>query len=282
MKKALVCILLFLSYIPVNAQCPGPVIGTAVALPAGSFSCVQQSFPSPIGLNSEGTGVTMCFNYYNVGPINLSYLLVNGLCGPFPLYNTLSFTIYDSTCTALTIAGSILPTSVNATISSLTPGTWYTICYTWVPNCPQYSACPLIYTSALPVELLDFKVTAGRESNLIEWSTASQSEVDSFIVEKSWAMDSWMHVGATKGAGSNNTLTKYLMEDTDLSNGILYYRLSERLYSGQINILDIVSLKRNMIPKEEKTYDMLGRTMGRDFRGMRIQSNGTDNKIIVE
>ena len=282
MKKALVCILLFLSCTCVYAQCPGPVIGTAVALPAGSFSCTQQAFPSTIGLNSEGTAVTMCFNYYNIGPINLNYLLVNGLCGPFPLYNTLSFTIYDSTCTALTIAGSILPTSVNATISSLTPGTWYTICYTWVPNCPQYSACPLIYTSALPVELLDFKVTAGRESNLIEWSTASQSEVDSFIVEKSWDMEGWMNIGAVKGAGNTNSVMRYSMEDTDLSTGILYYRLSEKLYSGQLNILDVAALKRNAIPKDEKTYDLLGRTMGRDFKGIRIESNGTDNKIIVE
>lgn len=282
MKSILTCLLLFLSCTIGYAQCPGPVIGTAVALPAGSFSCVQQPFPSTIGLNSEGTPVTMCFSYYNIGPINLNYLLVNGLCGPFPLYNTLSFTIYDSACTALTIAGSILPTSVNATISSLTPGTFYTICYTWVPNCPQYSACPLIYTSALPVELLDFKVTAGKESNRIEWATASQSEVDSFIIEKSWTMDSWAHVGTIQGAGNNNTLTRYAMEDTDLSNGVLYYRLSEKLYSGQINILDIVSLKRNMVPKEEKTYDMLGRTMGRDFRGVRIITNGTDNKVIVE
>lgn len=282
MKSILTCLLLFLFCTIGYAQCPGPVIGTAVALPAGSFSCVQQPFPSTIGLNSEGTPVTMCFSYYNIGPINLNYLLVNGLCGPFPLYNTLSFTIYDSACTALTIAGSILPTSVNATISSLTPGTFYTICYTWVPNCPQYSACPLIYTSALPVELLDFKVTAGKESNRIEWATASQSEVDSFIIEKSWTMDSWAHVGTIQGAGNNNTLTRYAMEDTDLSNGVLYYRLSEKLYSGQINILDIVSLKRNMVPKEEKTYDMLGRTMGRDFRGVRIITNGTDNKVIVE
>lgn len=282
MKSILICAISFLLSMSGYAQCPGSVIGTAVAIPAGSFNCVQQPFPSTIGLNSEGTPVTMCFSYYNIGPINLNYLLVNGLCGPFPLYNTLSFTIYDSACTALTIAGSILPTSVNATISSLTPGTWYTICYTWVPNCPQYSACPLIYTSALPVELLDFKVTAGKESNKIEWSTASQSEVDSFIVEKSWAMDSWAHVGATKGAGNNNTVTRYILEDTDLSNGILYYRLSERLYSGQINILDVVSLKRNMVPREEKTYDMLGRTVGRDFRGVRIITNGTDNKVIVE
>lgn len=282
MKKALVCLLLFFSCVFAYGQCPGPAIGTAVAIPAGSFNCVQQPFPSTIGLNSEGTPVTMCFSYYNIGPINLNYLLVNGLCGPFPLYNTLSFTIYDSACTALTIAGSILPTPVNAFVPSLAPNTWYTICYTWVPNCPQYSACPLIYTSGLPVELLDFKITAGRESNLIEWSTASQSEVDSFIVEKSWAMDSWAHVGTTKGAGNNNTVTRYTLEDTDLSNGLLYYRLSEKLYSGQTNILDVVSLKRDMVPREEKTYDMLGRTTGRDFRGVRIITNGTDNKVIVE
>lgn len=281
MKKLLTILLLFYAAIAFP-QCPGPVIGTAVALPAGSFSCVQQPFPAPIGLASEGTPITMCFNYYNVGPINMSYLLVNGLCGPFPLYNTLSFVIYDSACTALTITGSILPTSVNATISSLTPGAWYTICYTWVPNCPQYSACPLIYTSSLPVELIDFKVIPTNKSNVVTWSTATQSEVDSFIVEKSWELVKWYPVETIKGAGNNNQFTKYTIEDVELSMGTTYYRLFEKLFSGQVNQLKTVAVRRSIYPKEERTYDLLGRTIGRDFRGIRIITNETDSKVILE
>jgi hypothetical protein len=281
MRKTLLTILLLFYTALAFPQCPGPVIGTAVAIPSGTFACTQAPFPSPLGIESVAP-VTVCFNYYNVGPINMSYLLVNGLCGPFPLYNTLSFVIYDSTCTAITITGSILPTSVNATISSLAVGAWYTICYTWIPNCPQYSACPLIYTSALPVELMSFNAKALESSNRITWSTASQSEVDSFIVDKSWDLSEWSPVNTVKGAGSTNNQKNYSIDDYDLSTGMLYYRLSEKLYSGQINILDVTGLARNTIPREYRTYDLLGRTMGRDFRGTRIITDGTDSKVIIE
>jgi hypothetical protein len=282
MRKTLLTILLVFYTALAFPQCPGPVIGVAVAIPAGSFACTQQAFPAPIGLNSEGVSVTMCFNYYNVGPVNLNYLLVNGLCGPFPLYNTLSFSIYDSSCNAIAVNGSILPTSVNATVTSLTPGTWYTICYTWTPNCPQYSACPLIYTSALPVELLSFNAKALETSNRITWSTASQSQVDSFIVDKSWDLSEWSPVNTVKGAGDTNNQKNYSIDDYDLSTGTLYYRLSEKLYSGQVNILDVTGLVRNTIPREQRVYDLLGRSMGRDFRGIRIITNDADSKVIIE
>jgi hypothetical protein len=281
MRKTLLTILLLFYTALAFPQCPGPVIGTAVAIPSGTFACTQAPFPNPIGIENI-TPVTVCFNYYNVGPINMSYLLVNGLCGPFPLYNTLSFVIYDSTCSAVTIAGSILPTSVNATISSLAVGAWYTICYTWAPNCPQYSACPLIYTSALPVELLSFNAKALESSNRITWSTASQSQVDSFIVDKSWNLSEWSPVNTVKGAGDTNNQKNYSIDDYDLSTGTLYYRLSEKLYSGQVNILDVTGVARNTIPREYRTYDLLGRTMGRDFKGIRIITNDTDSKVIIE
>lgn len=282
MKSILVYTLSFLFCISGYAQLPGPVIGTAVAIPAGSFNCVQQAFPAPIGVSGEPSQVTFCFNYYNIGPINMSFILVNGLCGPFPLYNSLAFSIYDSAATQLVVSGTIVPVSNNATISSLIPNTWYNVCYTWTPNCAQFSACPLIYTSGLPVELLGFTVTTGKESNIIHWSTASQSEVDSFIVEKSWDLRKWTNVGIVKGVGNTSSQMDYSMEDIDLSTGTLYYRLSEKLYSGQVNILKTVSLRRIAIPMETRVYDMLGRTMGRDFRGIKILTDGIDNKVIVE
>lgn len=282
MKSILVCALSFVLCMSGYAQLPGPVIGTAVAIPSGTFNCTQQSFPAPIGVSGEPSQVTFCFNYYNVGPINLSFILVNGLCGPFPLYNSLAFAIYDSAGTQLVTSGTIVPVSNNATISSLVPGTWYNVCYTWTPNCAQFSACPLIYTSALPVELLEFKVSIGKESNLVKWSTASQSEVDSFIVDKSWDLYQWTNVGTVQGAGNTNSVMDYSMEDIDLSTGILYYRLSEKLYSGQVNVLKTVSSRRIAIPVETRVYDMLGRTAGRDFRGIKLITNGTDSKIILE
>ena len=260
-------------------QCPGPVIGTAVSIPNGSFNCTQQSFPTAIGINSEGSSETMCYSYYNVGPINLSYLLVNGLCGPFPLYNTLSFTIYDSSCNTVMTSGTVVPTSTNATVTVLNPNTWYTICYTWNPNCPQFSACPLIYTTALPVELIDFSVKKMDGFNKITWTTASQTDVDSFIVHRSFDLNNWQQVESVYGNGSTITQHRYDIEDLDIYNTTVYYKLSEKLYSGQRNDLSIISVNRNDIPRVEKSYDMSGREVS---SGSTIRIDGTRIKVVIE
>ena len=72
MKRAFTILFLVLISFQALSQCAGGVIGTASAIPNGSFSCLQQSFPSAIGVINNGSSATMCFRYYNVGYINLA------------------------------------------------------------------------------------------------------------------------------------------------------------------------------------------------------------------
>ena len=255
-KNILIWLILLLpSY--VYPQCN--VIGTATPVPFGTFNCVPLPLSPAVGGGGETT-ITRCFNYTYPGPSQLSYLLVNGLCGPFPLYNTLSFQVYTANCATLVVSGTILPTASNNSLNTLNVGETYVICYTWVPNCPQTDACPLIYSNAtLPVELISLDVKSSNGDVSISWATASQLNTDSFLVVKSYDGQKWIMVGSVEGAGTTNSTNEYVMYDTDLTKGVIYYRLIEKTYDGDhINLVTRAIYNNAGIPFEYG-YDIIGR-----------------------
>jgi len=266
------------------SQAPGPVIGTAVAIPNGSFNCTQAAFPSPIGINNENP-VTYCFNYYNLGFFNLSFILISGLCGPFPLYNSLSFTIGDSAYTQTLLSGTIVPTSTNATVTSLPANTWYTICYTWLPNCAQFSACPLIYSTALPIDLLYFngKYNTDLQAVELQWATASEKNVESYLIHKSEDLVNFELVTEVNAKGNSTTTTTYSAYDYVKLNNIVYYRLTEKTIDGQEITHGVVAVS-NKLQEESITqvYDVTGRKLNQVLPGVNVVRQGNAYyKIIV-
>jgi hypothetical protein len=255
-KNILIWLILLLpSY--VYAQCN--VIGTATPVPFGTFSCVPLPLSPAVGGGGETT-ITRCFNYTYPGPSQLSYLLVNGLCGPFPLYNTLSFQVYTANCATLVVSGTILPVASNNNLNTLNVGETYVICYTWVPNCPQTDACPLIYSNAtLPVELIRFDVESNNNNISIYWSTASQVNTDSFIVVKSYDLNYWSLVGSVEGEGTTSSMNEYVMYDTDMTKGVIYFRLIEKTYDGEYINIDTKGVYNNCGIPFEYGYDIIGR-----------------------
>lgn len=288
MKKILLILLFIMIGSKVYSQLPGPVIGTAVAIPAGSFNCAQSQFPAPVGVSNEGDPVTMCFNYYNIGPVNLSFILVSGLCGPFPLYNALSFSIYDSAGTSFVISGTIIPTSStnNATLTTLIPNTWYKICYTWVPNCPQFSGCPLIYTSALPVELLNFEGSYNPKENVNEliWSTATEKNSDYFELTKSYDLVTFFDPIKIESSGNSTTLNQYSYTDSNFErNKTIYYKLSEVDFDGykeDLSIISINSFYENNL--EVEIFDVLGKKQTDFINGVNIIKRGDKYSKVIK
>ncbi len=286
MKKILLILLFILIGSKVYSQLPGPVIGVAVSIPAGSFACTQQPFPSPIGVSGEPSAVTFCFNYFNIGPVNLSFILVSGLCGPFPLYNSLSFQIFDSLGTQLITQGTIVPTSTNATITTLVPFTWYTICYTWTPNCAQFSACPLIYTSALPVELLNFEGSYNPIENVNElmWSTATERNSDYFELTKSYDLVTFFDPIRIESNGNSTTLSQYSYTDTNFErNKTIYYKLSEIDFDGykeDLSIISINSFYENNL--EVEIFDVLGKKQTDFINGVNIIKRGDKYSKVIK
>lgn len=258
-----------------------PVIGTASSLPVGSLNCSQVPL-NPVVMGSGEELVTRCWNYQYLGAINLSYLIVSGLCGPFPLYNQLSFTIYDSLGTTLITSGTIVPIASNTFISNLVVGNWYVICYSWVANCFQSSACPLIYSSPLPIRLLYFNGYYSNNEVTLTWATESESNVDRYVVKRSTDGIVFENVGEVYSVGNSNTPTNYALRDISLPGSkLLYYKLLELSVDGETIIHSIIAINTRHFPSNVEYYDALGRKVPRLSKGVGFIKTGNNFTRVV-
>jgi PKD repeat protein len=94
----------------------------------------------------------------------------------------------------------------------------------------------------LPVNLVYFK--AFRQQNLtrLEWETGREVNSDRFEVECSSDLRSWVNVGTIRSDGTSNQSFKYMLEDTGLHSGTIYYRLRMIDKDGSFAYSRIVSI----------------------------------------
>lgn len=87
--------------------------------------------------------------------------------------------------------------------------------------------------SELPVELVSFSATENEDIVYLEWATESESNNESFTIEKS--KDGWdfEEVITLAGAGNSNELIEYNAIDNNPYEGISYYRLKQTDYDGK-------------------------------------------------
>ena len=79
--------------------------------------------------------------------------------------------------------------------------------------------------SQLPVTLLNFEARAENEHVMVSWYTSSESEIDSFIVERSLDAKSFHEIARVKAEGGENKLTAYAVVDKQPVQTVAYYRL---------------------------------------------------------
>ncbi|MDQ3049803.1 MAG: hypothetical protein M3Q95_02840 [Bacteroidota bacterium] len=79
--------------------------------------------------------------------------------------------------------------------------------------------------SELPVKLLSFEAKAEKDYVMVTWFTASETEIDSFIIERSLDAKEFSQVGKVKAKGGENLLTAYAVIDKSPNTGLAYYRL---------------------------------------------------------
>ena len=103
--------------------------------------------------------------------------------------------------------------------------------------------------SPLPVELLSFEAQAiNNQFVLIDWSTATERNMDKFVVERSQDGKNWEFVAET-AAQNLNTLVKYQTQDKFPYTGISYYRLKQVEFNG--NVTYSVLKEVNIYPIDE-------------------------------
>lgn len=83
-----------------------------------------------------------------------------------------------------------------------------------------------------PVTLLEFSGKCDNNSNLLNWSTASESNNDFFTIEKSSDAQLFSFLGTVQGAGNSSTIKTYSLTDYDPLQGKTFYRLSQTDFDG--------------------------------------------------
>lgn len=104
----------------------------------------------------------------------------------------------------------------------------------------------------LPLEWLDFRATTKTERGAkivnLDWVTASERNIQYFVVERSQDGKSFVQVGANVTASNKSTKNAYHVEDSNPLAGLSFYRIHEATLGGKnsyslVRSVDIVKEK---------------------------------------
>ncbi len=93
----------------------------------------------------------------------------------------------------------------------------------------------------LPVELVSMNLDCNENNVVFKWTTASEFNSESFLLEKSENCIEWIKIEEIQAAGFSNELLNYVVNDIRIS-GLNYYRLSQKDFDGKQKIYDPVML----------------------------------------
>jgi hypothetical protein len=97
--------------------------------------------------------------------------------------------------------------------------------------------------TALPLQLLSFNGKTETASNMLQWETMTEKNVEWHIVERSVDGIRWTEIGRKAGQSDSHTALKYSLEDpAPLAKA--YYRLRSTDFDGSENISSSIILSR--------------------------------------
>jgi hypothetical protein len=100
----------------------------------------------------------------------------------------------------------------------------------------------------LPVTWLSFNVIPKLNYNLLNWTTATETNNSHFTIEKSIDAINFAPINNLKSKAENGNCsfkTNYSYNDFDTDNGISYYRLKQTDYDGNFDYSEIQSVTRS-------------------------------------
>ncbi len=96
-------------------------------------------------------------------------------------------------------------------------------------------------TGNVPISLLSFAAYCNGNNNVINWSTASETNNNYFSIEKSHDCLIFENISNISGAGNSNSLLNYSYTDTEPFSDISYYRLKQTDYDVAYTYSDIIA-----------------------------------------
>lgn len=103
----------------------------------------------------------------------------------------------------------------------------------------------------LPIELIDFSAKLNNSYVELNWKTASEKNNSYFTVEKSLDAINYIFVGEVKGAGTEQIVKNYSLNDYAPYEGVSYYRLRQTDYDGNFRYHGIIAVH------SDKTVDFI-------------------------
>ena len=180
--------------------------------------------------SKPAAALTFRFSTTNTGT-TFSKTRINGTLDTAKLRTDIkvaSFNLSTQKWTAITTAYSIVSAQnyIAVTTSSIVPNTSFTIGSNNVRTA---------FITPLPVSLIDFSAKANDKNIEVKWSTASEKDNASFVVEKSIDGLVWSSVATVKGAKNSNVVNNYVVVDYKAVAGFQYYRLKQIDLDGTVN-----------------------------------------------
>jgi len=132
----------------------------------------------------------------------------------------------------------------------------------------------------LPIELLYFKGKKNEEGNLLEWSTATETNNDYFTIYRSYYPIEWAHIAKIDGVGTSSFTHQYHYLDRDYLNDITYYYLSQTDFDGRHKDYEIIAVDNRVIVSELiRVTNVLGQDVEVDTPGVKF-FHYSDGRII--
>lgn len=127
----------------------------------------------------------------------------------------------------------------------------------------------------LPVELTQFDIKCKNEYPTLYWTTASETNNDYFIIERSTDMENFEILDKVDGNGNSSTQTLYTWKDNNPINEQSYYRLKQTDFDGAAKNLGTIATnckeKRKISIYPNPTTKTLFIKLGQNYEDVKIE-----------
>jgi hypothetical protein len=126
------------------------------------------------------------------------------------------------------------------------------------------------HSSLKEVTFLHLNLKQQEKEVVVEFQTASQTDVAVFVIQRSEDAINWQDAIYVTGAGSTNDILEYMACDRNSKCGLYYYRIKSIDYDGDENYSEVRSIYYESVYSNSVIYpvpssDILTIVPGKDF-----------------
>jgi hypothetical protein len=254
----------FVVTVPLGGSCQN---GVQMAIFSYNGSTLTRLTPCANSDNSWNSTFTLTTNVALV-PGNMYYLMIDGNAGDVCNYNisansgvaiadagidkavctsstTLNAAVAIGTGTWTVVSGTGVFSNPNSNVTNVTGLTAGTNIFQWTINttyCGTISDNITVDAGCLlSVNLTRFDAQCNGNNVLLTWQTASEVNNKKFDIERSIDGVNFQIIGSVKGIGNSTRYSNYSFVDENKIDGLVYYRLTQIDFNGEMHRLSIIA-----------------------------------------